>query len=85
MPSANVLYKLSKIYGVSIEKFLIAAGIVRGDGSKAAWHLYPVPEAELTPDEQEKLMEYLRFLRWNRRKYPDPPSSITTNTPKDEK
>lgn len=63
-PFANVLYKLSQIYGVSIEKFLEAAGIIRGDGSKASFLLYPVPDAELTPTEQEQLMEYLRFLRW---------------------
>lgn len=77
-PSANVLYKLSQIYGVSIEKFLEAAGIIRGDGSKSSFLLYPVPDAELTPTEQEKLMEYLRFLRWKRRT--DGPE-VTTQTP----
>lgn len=67
-PSANVLYKLSQIYGMKIEVFLEAAGIIKGDGSKISTLLYPMPEMDLTPSEEQQLMEYLRFLRWKKSK-----------------
>lgn len=68
MPSANVLYKLGRIYGVELEMFLKAAGIIKDDGSKFSFLLYSLPDTKLTNDEEDQLMEYLRFLRWKKRK-----------------
>lgn len=68
-PSPVVLHKLSDLYGVSYASVLQLAG-------------YPVPESSqptppssslaarigsITPEEEEKLVEYLEFIRSKRR------------------
>lgn len=60
-PSANVLYKLSSLYNVSIEVFLIAAGIIK-EGEKV-FHSAVKP---ITPEEEKLLLEYLNFLRFGK-------------------
>ena len=59
-PSANVLYKLSCIYRVSLDDLLLAAGVIQEhekikDIGKAI--------KNLTPTEHQQLTQYLRFLR----------------------
>ncbi len=63
-PSPQILFKLSKVYGVSYTEAMRNAG-------------YPVPESpqaqplarygEITPQEEEELSSYLEFLRQRRR------------------
>jgi transcriptional regulator with XRE-family HTH domain len=63
-PSANILYKLSCIYRIELSELLYAAGIIteednalkaiRGTGSLIN---------NLTSEEKEQLLEYLKFLR----------------------
>lgn len=64
-PSPQILFKLSKVYGVSYTEAMRNAG-------------YPVPESpqpqplarygEITPQEEEELARYLEFLRQRRKK-----------------
>jgi transcriptional regulator with XRE-family HTH domain len=59
-PSANVLYKLSNLYRISLDDLLLAAGIIKEnqkikDTGKAI--------KNLTPKEHDQLIQYLRFLR----------------------
>jgi transcriptional regulator with XRE-family HTH domain len=64
-PSANVLYKLSEIYNIELNTLLAAAGIIEKQTSRKSKLLNTVAfSAEtLTPEEEEELLEYLRFLR----------------------
>ena len=65
-PSANILHKLATLYGFDFELLLEAAGIVtrkdRENNIKtlAGSALY---SKNLTAEEEEKLSEYLAFLR----------------------
>lgn len=59
-PSANVLFKLANIYGVSIDVLLIAANIIKADEKQKD---YKNPFPPLTESEEEQLLEYLKFLR----------------------
>src|SRR5215471_10580016 len=64
-PSPQILFKLSKVYGVSYAEAMRVAG-------------YPIPEApsrqplarygEITPEEEEELSRYLEFLRQPQRR-----------------
>jgi transcriptional regulator with XRE-family HTH domain len=67
-PSANVLYKLSTLYRVSLDELLIAAGVItpeqRIEYSTSGKSLNGI---ELTDEELKQLLSYLRFLR-NERK-----------------
>lgn len=63
-PSANVLYKLSSLYRVSIDEFLIAAGIITKD-QKIEYSTggHSLNGVELSEEEVKQLLSYLRFLR----------------------
>ena len=68
-PSADVLYKLSSIYKMSLEELLIAAGIIKEDQKlvyKAGDNT--LNGIEITKEESEQLLKYLQFLRYDRRK-----------------
>lgn len=66
-PSADVLHKLSKLLNVNIETFLFAAGIIKEKPKTNSNLLADIVKAyDLTELEQEKLLEYLKFLRWNK-------------------
>lgn len=62
-PSANVLWKLSQIYYVSIDVLLHAAGIIQADTSLGLAGNGEFKPYNLTPDEERQLLEYLAFLR----------------------
>ena len=62
-PSANVLYKLAKIYRMELDMLLSAGGIIDGEGKINAI-LAPLPTIDLTKEEERQLLEYLEFLRW---------------------
>lgn len=67
-PSANVLYKLATLYGMTIEGLLQAAGIVDKPMNakiKISKTLGPVV---ITDNEEQQLIEYLHYLRFSRNK-----------------
>ncbi len=59
-PSADVLYRLSRLYDEPIEKFL--CGIIK-QTEKVLPHRKGI---SLTEEEEQKLIEYLNFLRHKR-------------------
>lgn len=60
-PSPNILYSLAEVYAVPYEKLMEKAGyITQGAGRRVA--TFAIDE-NLTPDEEEKLLEYLAFMR----------------------
>ena len=75
-PSPNVLHALAKVYGVPYETLMEKAGyispIASGMGSmlrSAAPRKKPssaLENEDLTSEEEEKLLEYLAFLRSRR-------------------
>lgn len=60
-PSANILYKLAKLYCVDIDVLLFAAGIIKEQ--QANCRLNALAKQELTSEEEKALLDYLRFLR----------------------
>lgn len=65
-PSAFVLYKLAKIYEIELELLLSVSGIIKRESTNdrpntlAGSALY---SKNLKPEEEEALVQYLRFLR----------------------
>lgn len=70
-PSANILYKLAKIYNTNLDTILIAAGVIKNEESKVlgAVHLNSkkILAEKITPEEEQVLLDYLRFLRYNKK------------------
>ena len=64
-PSANVLYKLASIYNIELDTLLAASGIIETQTSKRSKLLNTIAlSAEtMTAEEEQELLEYLRFLR----------------------
>jgi HTH-type transcriptional regulator, competence development regulator len=64
-PSANVLYKLASIYNIELDSLLLASGIIEKQSAKKSKLLNTIAlSAEtMTYDEEQALLEYLRFLR----------------------
>jgi transcriptional regulator with XRE-family HTH domain len=63
-PSADVLYKLSCLYCVNIEVFLYAAGIIKDKPLTNSNLLKDIAKAaQLTPEEEEQMIQFLNFLR----------------------
>lgn len=64
-PSANVLYKLSEAYNIDLPGLLRVAGIIEGQTTVNSQFLSQVAtySEALTPDEEQELLNYLRFLR----------------------
>jgi transcriptional regulator with XRE-family HTH domain len=76
-PSPNVLHALAKVYGLAYEVLMEKAGYISPEPSRPASVLRsgPAPRAQraatfanetLTKEEEEKLLEYLAFLRSRR-------------------
>jgi transcriptional regulator with XRE-family HTH domain len=64
-PSANVLYKLSKLYNIELNSLLAAAGIIQ-ESTEAKSKLLnnaALSAEQLTTEEEESLLKYLKFLR----------------------
>ncbi len=69
-PSANVLHKLSRVYDVNMETLLLAAGAIKESNAQKTNLLNAVAskaETTLTPEEEQALMDYLRFLRFKKK------------------
>lgn len=64
-PSANVLYKLSNIYNVELDTLLAAAGIIekKSSSNKLLNSVALSSDSPLTKEEEEALLDYLRFIR----------------------
>lgn len=69
-PSANVLYKLSVLYGVALESLLEAAGIVQlfQQRTKTKKVVKTVGGFTVTDEEEGKLVEYLGWMRHQNKK-----------------
>jgi len=66
-PSPHFLHKLAQIYGIGYELLMEAVGYVQkrkqGDGPQTLAGAALFSQKKLTPEEEEKLAEYLAFLR----------------------
>jgi HTH-type transcriptional regulator, competence development regulator len=66
-PSPHFLHKLAKLYDVDYELLMEAAGYVhdrkKKSGAQTLLGAALFSEKELTPEEEQKLAEYLQFLR----------------------
>lgn len=60
-PSANVLYKLAKMYGTTIDSMLLIAGYIKE--TTIDERNRTICGLPLTEDEEAKLIEYLHWLR----------------------
>ena len=76
-PRPNILHSLSNVYGVPYEVLMEKAGYLspastagelRGAGSTRHGRVATFATEDLTPVEEEKLLEYLAFLRSRRAK-----------------
>jgi transcriptional regulator with XRE-family HTH domain len=79
-PSPNILHKLSVVYEVPYNKLMKAAGYVApsqnsGVASNAtkkederSLSSFALSSANLTPDEEEALLDYLKYLKFKKKK-----------------
>src|SRR5262245_50533973 len=68
-PSPHVLHKLAKTYGISYELLMEKAGYVtREKGGERRGALPTFAKLKVSPEEEEQLLEYLRFLRTRKAK-----------------
>jgi HTH-type transcriptional regulator, competence development regulator len=68
-PSANVLYKLSAIYNISLETLLAASGIIDEGGKQRSRLLKTAALSSegITDEEEKALLDYLKYLRYSKR------------------
>lgn len=69
-PSADVLYSLAEIYGVSYEDLMMRAGYIQPkacDRESEGRRLAAFATEELTPDEEAELLAYLQYYRDRKR------------------
>jgi transcriptional regulator with XRE-family HTH domain len=68
-PSANVLHKLATVYNIELEVLLGAAGIIEESNTPKTKMLNSIAlsSQQLSSEEEEALMKYLKFLRHEKR------------------
>jgi transcriptional regulator with XRE-family HTH domain len=67
-PSPTVLHKLAECYSVSYERLMKLAGYpINEEGQKPAFRSSTEDLDNLTPEEKEKVVEYIQFLKSRRR------------------
>lgn len=70
-PSPHVLHKLADVYAIQYEVLMEKAGYIKDAGSRTSAERHgriPTFAAnDLTPDEEEALLQYLAFLRSTRK------------------
>jgi len=67
-PSPTVLHKLAECYSISYERLMKLTGYPTSEeGQKPAFRSSSDDIENLTPEEKEKVMEYIQFLRSRRR------------------
>lgn len=63
-PSANILHKLANIYNMDFGFLLSVAGIVeKNEENKTSFGQYVFSKDNLTNEEENELVKYLKFLR----------------------
>jgi HTH-type transcriptional regulator, competence development regulator len=64
-PSANTLHKLSEVYNLDFNYLLSKAGILENQLEKEnkSFGHFVFSKDNLTPEEEEELMQYLKFIR----------------------
>jgi transcriptional regulator with XRE-family HTH domain len=70
-PSPNVLHALARVYATSYEDLMRRAGYVSSDAEAPAGHRAKAATFAvqgLTPDEEKALLEYLAFIRKQKKK-----------------
>lgn len=65
-PSANVLYNLSKLYSAEFDTLLYAAGVIKDKPENVGNKLLECL-GKITTDEEEALMDFLRYLRFKKK------------------
>ena len=70
-PSANVLYKLAKVYKINLNVLLTAAGIIEKADQKTEENPQTMLEKEiafykdkLSIDEEKEIVEFIKFLKF---------------------
>jgi transcriptional regulator with XRE-family HTH domain len=66
-PAPNVLHSLAQVYGVPYDVLMERAGYLRRDSGKGG-RLPTFAIEDLTPEEEEALLDYLAYLRFRKRK-----------------
>jgi len=67
-PSANVLYKLSTLYDVQLDKLLWSAGIIKDEPHSRFKILSKIVVSHnITTEEEKALVDYLKYLRFKKR------------------
>ena len=70
-PSPNVLHALSQVYKVSYEDLMKRAGYITSDADAEGRRQAKVATfaiKDVTPDEEKSLLEYLAFIRQQKKK-----------------
>jgi transcriptional regulator with XRE-family HTH domain len=66
-PSANTLYKLAELFNINFDDLMVAAGIVeKKKDAKSEGH-FAFSSENLSEDEEKRLIEYLKFLRYQQK------------------
>jgi transcriptional regulator with XRE-family HTH domain len=67
-PSANTLYKLSGLFKIDFDDLMVTAGIVeKKNETTTAPNDFAFSSDNLTEQEREKLIEYLKWLRYQQK------------------
>lgn len=71
-PSANILYKLSTLYKISLNSLLAAAGIIEKaeelTGKSKTTSEIAFYAENLSREDEEKVLDFIKFLQFNRKK-----------------
>lgn len=67
-PSANVLYKLAAIYGITLDSLLEAAGIIEKSVNKKPQAKIVLGGIIINTQEETELLEFLGWIRHKNRK-----------------
>jgi transcriptional regulator with XRE-family HTH domain len=63
-PSANILYKLAELYQADFQSLMSLAGIVQdATAMNKSLGEYVFSKDNLTPEEENELIQYLKFIR----------------------
>lgn len=65
-PSMNVLYKLSRFYGIEIDELLYASGIISDKSSMLKISNKQINGIDISEEEERELIKYLKFLRFEK-------------------
>jgi transcriptional regulator with XRE-family HTH domain len=70
-PSPNTLNALAELYDISLEKLMVKAGYITPSSKRKSGERHgraaTFAEHNLTPEEEQELMDYLEFMRSRKR------------------